>query len=196
MAQPSARTVLPTDGQAGKPQEGMGIPGLAMGCQDCTCNFKPFHFERRDMGDYDIHIEMKFCGICHSDLHTARSDLGQQAYPVVPGHELAGVAVAVGKSVTKFAIGDHVGVGCFVDACLDCSSCERGCVACPDIPRVDARVARIECSLLEHCLSAATRTTARTASRARTARCPSMGGRTSAPNTVLSEGTPADGDRT
>ena len=81
----------------------MGIPALAMATQDATCDFKPIEFERRDLGPNDVHIEMAFCGICHPDLHCARGDLGGK-YPCVPGHELAGVAVAVGSKVTKFQV--------------------------------------------------------------------------------------------
>ena len=69
------------------------------------------------------------CGICHSDLHIARGDIegvaGKVVYPIVPGHELAGVCVAVGSKVTKFSVGDHVGVGCMVDACLQCKECRK-----------------------------------------------------------------------
>ena len=69
---------------------------------------------------------MQYCGVCHSDLHIARNDLKGAVYPCVPGHELAGIVVAVGSKVTKFAVDDHVGVGCFVDSCLECAMCKRG----------------------------------------------------------------------
>ena len=78
----------------------------------------------------DVQIDMKYCGVCHSDLHNAAdhmSGVGRATtYPCVPGHELAGVCVAVGAEVTKVNVGDHVGVGCLVDACLDCKMCRMG----------------------------------------------------------------------
>mmetsp|Transcript_6425 Transcript_6425/g.16463 ORF Transcript_6425/g.16463 Transcript_6425/m.16463 type:complete len:420 (+) Transcript_6425:67-1326(+) len=103
-----------------------GIDAIAMACPDGKCNFRPIHFKRRSLGEYDVHVEMKYCGVCHSDVHFARNDLGNATYPMVPGHELAGICVAVGKKVTKFAVGDQVGVGCFVDSCLSCKQCDAG----------------------------------------------------------------------
>ncbi|EUA90531.1 NAD(P)-dependent alcohol dehydrogenase [Mycobacterium ulcerans] len=81
---------------------------------------------RRDPGPHDVAIDIKFAGICHSDIHTVKAEWGQPNYPVVPGHEIAGVVSAVGSQVTKHKVGDHVGVGCFVDSCRECSCCERG----------------------------------------------------------------------
>jgi alcohol dehydrogenase (NADP+) len=82
--------------------------------------------ERRDVGPHDVAIAVKFAGICHSDIHTVRAEWGQPSYPVVPGHEIAGVVTGVGPQVTKYAVGDRVGVGCFVDSCRECSSCLAG----------------------------------------------------------------------
>ena len=82
--------------------------------------------ERRDVGPHDVSIEIKFAGICHSDIHTVRAEWGEPTYPVVPGHEIAGVVTEVGAEVTKYAVGDRVGVGCFVDSCRECSSCLAG----------------------------------------------------------------------
>jgi uncharacterized zinc-type alcohol dehydrogenase-like protein len=81
---------------------------------------------RRDPGPHDVAIEIKFAGICHSDIHTVKAEWGTPNYPVVPGHEIAGVVTAVGSEVTKHKVGDHVGVGCFVDSCRECSSCLAG----------------------------------------------------------------------
>jgi len=81
---------------------------------------------RRDPGPHDVAIEIKFTGICHSDIHTVKAEWGQPNYPVVPGHEIAGVVTAVGSEVTKHKVGDRVGVGCFVDSCRECSSCRAG----------------------------------------------------------------------
>lgn len=85
-----------------------------------------FTFQRRDPGPKDVAIDIKFCGICHSDIHQARDEWGGASFPMVPGHEIAGVVTAVGTQVTKFKVGDHVGVGCMVDSCRTCSSCQRG----------------------------------------------------------------------
>jgi uncharacterized zinc-type alcohol dehydrogenase-like protein len=82
--------------------------------------------ERRAVGPHDVAIAIKFAGICHSDIHTVRAEWGQPNYPVVPGHEIAGVVTEVGSAVTKHAVGDRVGVGCFVDSCRECSSCLAG----------------------------------------------------------------------
>ncbi|ORV18141.1 NAD(P)-dependent alcohol dehydrogenase [Mycobacterium celatum] len=81
---------------------------------------------RRDPGPHDVAIDIKFAGICHSDIHTVKAEWGQPNYPVVPGHEIAGVVSAVGSEVTKYKVGDRVGVGCFVDSCRQCSSCRAG----------------------------------------------------------------------
>jgi alcohol dehydrogenase (NADP+) len=82
--------------------------------------------ERRDPGPHDVAIEIKFAGICHSDIHTVKAEWGVPNYPVVPGHEIAGVVTAVGSDVTKHKVGNHVGVGCMVNSCGECSSCKRG----------------------------------------------------------------------
>jgi len=85
-----------------------------------------WNFERRSLGDNDILIDIKFSGICHSDIHTIRGHWGEQVYPQVPGHEISGIVSAVGKNVTKFKVGDKAGVGCMVDSCMECSSCKNG----------------------------------------------------------------------
>jgi uncharacterized zinc-type alcohol dehydrogenase-like protein len=83
-------------------------------------------FERRDPGPYDVQINILFCGVCHSDLHTARNEWGNTVYPVVPGHEIIGRVAKVGDKVTRFKEGDTVGVGCMVDSCQRCASCAEG----------------------------------------------------------------------
>ena len=85
----------------------------------------PFHFERRDLRDNDVAIDIKYCGVCHSDLHTVNGDWGPQPYPVVPGHEIVGEVTEVGPKVTKYKIGDRVAVGCMVDSCLECDQCKK-----------------------------------------------------------------------
>lgn len=88
--------------------------------------FAPFSFDRRDPGAKDVAIEILFCGICHSDLHTARGEWGGTLYPCVPGHEIVGLVTAVGDDVTKFKTGDIAGVGCMVGSCGHCAACEEG----------------------------------------------------------------------
>ncbi|RUN76894.1 NAD(P)-dependent alcohol dehydrogenase [Sphingomonas sp. TF3] len=86
----------------------------------------PFSFERRDPQPDDVAIDILFCGVCHSDLHTVRGEWGGTLYPCVPGHEIVGRVTAVGSNVTKFAVGDIAGVGCMVDSCGHCPSCTDG----------------------------------------------------------------------
>lgn len=86
----------------------------------------PYAFERRDVGERDVHIEILYCGICHSDLHQARDEWGGSIFPMVPGHEMVGRVVKVGPAVRKIKVGDFAGVGCMVDSCRTCSSCKQG----------------------------------------------------------------------
>lgn len=86
----------------------------------------PYTFERREPGPKDVALDIDFCGICHSDLHTARSEWGPALYPCVPGHEIIGRVKSVGREVTGFKVGDHVGVGCMVDSCRTCANCHEG----------------------------------------------------------------------
>src|SRR5271156_6631026 len=86
----------------------------------------PSSFERRDPREHDVVVDIQYCGICHSDIHQARDEWGGSTFPMVPGHEIAGVVTAVGGKVTKFKVGDHVGIGCFVDSCRKCAQCARG----------------------------------------------------------------------
>ncbi|MEU0342174.1 NAD(P)-dependent alcohol dehydrogenase [Streptomyces bobili] len=82
--------------------------------------------ERRQVREFDVLIDIKFAGICHSDIHQAREGWGEAMFPMVPGHEIAGVVTEVGPGVTKFAVGDRVGVGCMVDSCRECDNCKAG----------------------------------------------------------------------
>jgi uncharacterized zinc-type alcohol dehydrogenase-like protein len=88
---------------------------------DASKPLAPFTFERREPNEDDVVISVKYCGLCHSDIHQARNEWGNSSYPMVPGHEVAGVVSAVGSAVTKFKVGDHVGVGCFVNSCVGCA---------------------------------------------------------------------------
>ncbi|WP_405869738.1 MULTISPECIES: NAD(P)-dependent alcohol dehydrogenase [unclassified Streptomyces] len=82
--------------------------------------------ERRAVGEFDILIDIKFAGICHSDIHQAQEGWGKAIFPMVPGHEIAGIVSEVGSGVTKHAVGDRVGVGCLVDSCRECDNCKAG----------------------------------------------------------------------
>ncbi|WP_460068830.1 NAD(P)-dependent alcohol dehydrogenase [Streptomyces sp. YKOK-I1] len=82
--------------------------------------------ERRPVGEFDVLIDIKFAGICHSDIHQAREGWGEAIFPMVPGHEIAGIVAEVGPGVTKYAVGDRVGVGCLVDSCRECDNCKAG----------------------------------------------------------------------
>ncbi|MER5182516.1 NAD(P)-dependent alcohol dehydrogenase [Streptomyces sp. NPDC002896] len=86
----------------------------------------PTTVERRDLGPRDVLIDIKYCGICHTDIHWVRGDWGEKDYPVVPGHEIAGVVAEVGPEVTTYAVGDRVGVGCMVNSCGECGPCRQG----------------------------------------------------------------------
>ena len=94
--------------------------------QSATSPLAPFAFERRDPGPADVQIDILFCGVCHSDLHTARGEWPGTRYPCVPGHEIVGRVARVGGQVSKFRAGDLVGVGCLVDSCRVCASCKEG----------------------------------------------------------------------
>src|SRR3569833_54338 len=85
-----------------------------------------FSIDRREQGAKDVKIDIQYCGVCHSDLHTARGEWSGTKYPCVPGHEIVGTVAAVGPGVTKFKVGDRVGVGCMVDSCGECESCKAG----------------------------------------------------------------------
>ena len=109
-----------------RPDPAKMVASKGYAARDTSGKLSPWSFERRPVGDDDILIEIKFCGICHSDIHQLRGDWGPQKYPQVPGHEIAGVVVATGKNVTRFKVGDHAGVGCMVDSCGTCESCRHG----------------------------------------------------------------------
>jgi len=95
----------------------------AYAAQSAKTPLAPFSFVRRDVLPDDVKIDILFCGVCHSDLHTARDEWGGTTFPCVPGHEIVGRVVAVGRNVKKFKEGDFAAVGCMVDACKECPSC-------------------------------------------------------------------------
>lgn len=98
----------------------------AYAAPSATEKLGPFEVQRREPGTKDVEIDIRFCGVCHSDIHQARDEWGGSIFPMVPGHEIAGVVTKVGGGVTKFKVGDQVGVGCMVDSCRDCRSCCEG----------------------------------------------------------------------
>lgn len=102
------------------------IPSTGYGATSAQEPLSKMDFERRDPRPDDVQIDILYCGVCHSDLHTARNEWGNTVYPVVPGHEIVGRVVAVGDQVTRFKPGDLVGIGCMVDSCQHCSACAEG----------------------------------------------------------------------
>lgn len=98
---------------------------LSFAAKSSESKLEPFTIERRTLRDNDVKIDIKYCGICHSDLHFVKNDWGFTKYPVVPGHEIVGTVTEVGKNVKKFKVQDIVGVGCLVGSCGHCLSCEE-----------------------------------------------------------------------
>jgi alcohol dehydrogenase (NADP+) len=98
----------------------------AVGAQAPDAPLGALEIKRRAIGPKDVRIDIRFCGICHSDIHFSRGEWGEIPYPAIPGHEIAGVVAAVGSDVTKFAPGDRVGVGCMVNSCRECENCKAG----------------------------------------------------------------------
>lgn len=94
--------------------------------QSATTAPAPFDYEHREPGPTDVHIAIDFCGICHSDIHQARNEWSNAMYPMVPGHEIIGTVKAVGSDVKKFKVGDTAAIGCMVDSCRNCPSCNAG----------------------------------------------------------------------
>lgn len=97
----------------------------AFGTEAADADLQPMNIDRRDVTPQDVEIEILYCGVCHSDLHTARNDWGGSKYPSVPGHEIVGRVTRVGSEVTKFKAGDLAAVGCMVDSCKTCDNCKQ-----------------------------------------------------------------------
>ena len=98
----------------------------AYAAQDATAPLAPWTITRRDTKPHDVQIQILYCGVCHSDLHTARNEWGNTVFPCVPGHEIVGKVTAVGEHVKKFKVGDLAGIGCLVDSCRECDNCKEG----------------------------------------------------------------------
>ncbi|QUE78180.1 NAD(P)-dependent alcohol dehydrogenase [Stutzerimonas stutzeri] len=99
---------------------------MGYAAHDPSTPLVPYSFTRRDVGPNDVKIDILYCGVCHSDLHTARNEWNNTLYPSVPGHEIVGRVTAVGEAVSRFKVGDIAGVGCLVDSCRTCPSCGEG----------------------------------------------------------------------
>ncbi|MDE1764103.1 MAG: NAD(P)-dependent alcohol dehydrogenase [Thaumarchaeota archaeon] len=94
--------------------------------QKASAPLEPYSFQRREPREHDVVIDIKYCGICHTDIHQVTDGWGGSVYPMVPGHEIAGIVSQIGSRVTRYKVGDKVGVGCFVDSCRSCDPCKRG----------------------------------------------------------------------
>ena len=113
----------PSD-SAGSPAP--GLPTRAYAAQSPTSGLAPHGIERRSPGAADVLIDIRYCGVCHTDIHFVRNDWGISLYPIVPGHEIVGTVKRVGSGVQRFKAGDTVGVGCLVDSCRSCEYCRAG----------------------------------------------------------------------
>ena len=102
------------------------LTSLGYAARTAQTPLAPFNFERREPGPHDVQIDILFCGVCHSDLHTVRDEWHNTVYPVVPGHEIIGRVTRVGAQVKQFKAGQIAGVGCMVDSCQSCASCDQG----------------------------------------------------------------------
>ena len=102
----------------------MKVRGLA--ALEAKSQLVAHEFTRRDLGSHDVGLSISFAGICHSDIHQAREEWGPAIFPMVPGHEIAGIVTSIGSSVTKFKVGDRIGVGVFIDSCRTCANCTSG----------------------------------------------------------------------
>jgi uncharacterized zinc-type alcohol dehydrogenase-like protein len=98
----------------------------ALSAPSAGAPFERTTIERRELGERDVQIDVKYCGICHSDIHQVKDEWGGSIFPMVPGHEIAGVVAAVGSAVEQLSVGDRVGVGCLVDSCEECEYCLAG----------------------------------------------------------------------
>lgn len=120
--------------QGASPRRNSPVASRGYAARDESGHMSPWSFERRSLRDDDVLIAIKFAGVCHSDIHQLRGHWGPQPYPQVGGHEIAGIVAAVGKSVTRFKVGDRAGVGTMVDSCRSCASCRsEGEQYCDDV---------------------------------------------------------------
>lgn len=106
-------------------KNGKNISAKGWAVENKSAKFKPFDFQRHPLGDNDVLLQILYAGICHSDIHSARSEWRDGIYPMVPGHEICSKVIAVGKNVSKFQIGDIAGIGCLVNSCGECDACRQ-----------------------------------------------------------------------
>jgi uncharacterized zinc-type alcohol dehydrogenase-like protein len=102
------------------------IQVIGYAANEAKAALTPIHFERRNLLDNDVMVDILYCGICHTDIHQVKNEWGLSTYPMVPGHEIVGKVSEIGSQVTRFKVGDRVGIGCFVDSCRNCDACHRG----------------------------------------------------------------------
>lgn len=102
------------------------LPTRGYAAKSAGSPLEPFSFQRREVGENDVLIEIAYCGVCHSDIHQVRDEWGGSIFPMVPGHEIVGTVRKVGSRVSRFKEGDLAGVGCFVDSCRTCDNCQAG----------------------------------------------------------------------
>jgi alcohol dehydrogenase (NADP+) len=130
----TSNSIMKKREKSGNPSELIEVPPaadneyreVAWGIQNDGDMISPFWVNKPKVGENDVKIEMKYCGICHTDCHFALNELGGAIYPMVPGHELVGTVVEVGANVTKVKVGDNAGVGCMIDSCMECGTCDGG----------------------------------------------------------------------
>src|ERR687897_237601 len=102
------------------------IPVYGYAAQQAKTSLSQYSFERRDPRNHDIVVDIQYCGICHTDIHQVNDEWGGSIFPMVPGHEIVGIVTKVGANVSRYKLGDRVGIGCFVDSCRKCNSCING----------------------------------------------------------------------
>ncbi len=123
-AVPTGRADHPATATARSLPMSQTVPAYA--ASEARAALAPFRIHRREPGPADVVIDIRYCGVCHSDIHQARGEWGGGIFPMVPGHEIVGHVAATGSAVTRFRAGDAVGVGCFVDSCRECAACREG----------------------------------------------------------------------
>lgn len=102
------------------------IKSLGYAGKNTTDDLEKWEFERKELGEFDILVDIRYCGVCHSDIHFIRGDYGEPKFPLVPGHEITGIVTQIGSGVSKFKVGDRVGIGCIYSSCGKCTNCDNG----------------------------------------------------------------------
>lgn len=102
------------------------IKSLGYAGKNTTDDLEKWEFERKELGEFDILVDIRYCGVCHSDIHFIKGDYGEPKFPLVPGHEITGIVTQIGSGVSKFKVGDRVGIGCIYSSCGKCTNCDNG----------------------------------------------------------------------